>query len=102
MTDEFFLQEVKRYVHEIDPQAEVWLFGSRARGDAREDSDWDFLVLTDMPTNWTFKSRLRDHLYDIGFKANHTISTVIQSRKEIPFLTVTELYQNVMDEGKRL
>ena len=23
----------------------VWLFGSRARGDAREDSDWDLLVV---------------------------------------------------------
>lgn len=24
---------------------EVWLFGSRARGDNRPDSDWDFLVV---------------------------------------------------------
>lgn len=102
MTDELFLQEVKRYVHEIDPQAEVWLFGSRARGDAREDSDWDFLVLTEQPATWTFKSRLRDHLYDVGFQTNHIISTVIQSKKEIPFLMITELYQNVMDEGKRI
>ncbi|GAB2571117.1 nucleotidyltransferase family protein [Spirosoma areae] len=102
MTDELFLQEVKRYVHEIDPQAEVWLFGSRARGDAREDSDWDFLVLTEQSANWAFKSRLRYHLYDVGFKANHIISTVIQSKKDVPFLTVTELYRNVMDEGKRL
>ena len=23
----------------------VWLFGSRARGDAREDSDWDLLIV---------------------------------------------------------
>ncbi|WP_461102555.1 nucleotidyltransferase domain-containing protein [Spirosoma koreense] len=43
MTNEQFLQEVKRSVMAIDPNAEVWLFGSRARGDAREDSDWDFL-----------------------------------------------------------
>ncbi|WP_461150872.1 nucleotidyltransferase domain-containing protein [Spirosoma pulveris] len=42
MTDEQFLQAVKKQVCEIDPQAEVWLFGSRARGDARPDSDWDF------------------------------------------------------------
>jgi uncharacterized protein len=24
---------------------QVWLFGSRARGDARPDSDWDLLVV---------------------------------------------------------
>ena len=102
MTDAEFLQEVKRNVQEIDPQAEVWLFGSRARGDARDDSDWDFLVLTDELVNWGFKSRLRDHLYDVGFNSNHVISTVIQSRKQPSFLTVTELYQNVMEEGIRL
>ena len=102
MTDAEFLQEVKRSVHQIDPQAEVWLFGSRARGDAHDDSDWDFLVLTNESANWGFKSRLRDHLYEVGFETNHVISTVIQSRKYVPFLTVTELYQNVMDEGIQL
>ncbi len=102
MTDEQFLQEVKKQVYEIDPQAEVWLFGSRARGDAREDSDWDFFVLTDKSVNWTYKRQLRDHLYDVGFDNNHVISTVIQSKKDAPFLIVTDLYQNVMDEGKRL
>jgi len=28
---------------------EVWLFGSRARREAREDSDYDFLVVADCP-----------------------------------------------------
>ena len=28
------------------PGSQVWLFGSRARGDARPDSDWDLLVVT--------------------------------------------------------
>ena len=43
---DFIAQQVKATVRQIDPQAEVILFGSRARGDARKDSDWDFLVLT--------------------------------------------------------
>ena len=47
MTDAEFLQEVKRNVQEIDPQAEVWLFGSRARGEAGPDSDIDLLVILD-------------------------------------------------------
>ena len=35
-TDTEFLHRVKATVQVIDPTAEVWLFGSRARGDARE------------------------------------------------------------------
>jgi len=35
---------VSRIVGAIDPGA-IWLFGSRARGDARPDSDFDLLVV---------------------------------------------------------
>ena len=37
---------IKQNVHEIDDTAEVWLYGSRVRGDAHEESDWDVLVLS--------------------------------------------------------
>ena len=40
------LQRIKQNVHEVEPEAEVWLYGSRARRDARADSDWDVLVLS--------------------------------------------------------
>lgn len=99
MTDAEFLQQVKRYVHDIDPQAEVWLFGSRARGDAREDSDWDFLVLTDKSVNWAFKRELRDHLYDVGFENERLISTIIQNKTTWTDLAVTDLYQNIQEDG---
>ena len=31
---------------EVEPTVELILYGSRARGTAREDSDWDLLILT--------------------------------------------------------
>lgn len=99
MTDAEFLQRVKRSVHEIDPHAEVWLFGSRARGDAHEDSDWDFLILTNEPVDRVFKRRLRDHLYDIGFESGRVIGTVIQNKTVWEDLAVTDLYQNVREDG---
>jgi predicted nucleotidyltransferase len=34
-------------VHAIDPQAEVILYGSQARNEAREDSDVDLLIPLD-------------------------------------------------------
>ncbi len=96
MTDEQFLQEVKRYVHEIDPQAEVWLFGSRARGDAREDSDWDFLVLTEKPVNQLLKNRLRELFFEVELDNNKVIGSIIHSKQEWEDNhKVTPLYRNI-------
>ena len=39
-------EKIKANVLEVVPEAEVWPYGSRSRGDAREDSDWDVLVLS--------------------------------------------------------
>ena len=102
MTDERFLQEVKRYVQEIDPQAEVWLFGSRARGDAREDSDWDFLVFTTNDLSGSRRWQFSDHLFDVELETGRMISTIVWPQQERSRYAVTDLYANVMDEGIRL
>jgi len=39
------LECVKQAVHEVEPEADIVLYGSRARGDAHAESDWDFLIL---------------------------------------------------------
>lgn len=46
MTKEWITYQVKESVRRIDPKAKVILFGSKARGDSKKDSDWDFLILT--------------------------------------------------------
>jgi predicted nucleotidyltransferase len=35
---------IARIVEVLHPE-QVWLFGSRARGEARVDSDWDFMAI---------------------------------------------------------
>ena len=48
ITNSFVVNKVKEIVHRHDKEAEVILFGSRARGDWHEESDWDFLILSQL------------------------------------------------------
>ena len=48
VTETLLQQMVDAIVAEVDPD-QVILFGSRARGDARENSDVDFVVLESEP-----------------------------------------------------
>lgn len=102
MADTMFLQEIKRYVRDIDPQADVWLFGSRARRDFREDSDWDILVLTSKPADSMLKYRIWDHLNDLELKAEQILGVLVHYKEEWEDLEVTDLYQNIKDEGRPL
>ena len=47
------LTQVKQLIHQIEPEAEIILDGSRARGDATAESYWDFLILLDGPVDNT-------------------------------------------------
>ncbi|MCX5643593.1 MAG: nucleotidyltransferase domain-containing protein [Phycisphaerae bacterium] len=45
--DAGLLQRCKRAIRTVVPDADVILYGSRARGDANDGSDYDILVLVD-------------------------------------------------------
>ena len=44
VTDEVLADMVQTVVREVDPER-IYLFGSRARGEARQDSDVDLLII---------------------------------------------------------
>jgi predicted nucleotidyltransferase len=51
------------------------LFGSRARGDARADSDWDVaVVLRGYDGNWEERHRLADFGYDLLLETGEVLS----------------------------
>ncbi len=83
----------------FDPRARIILFGSRARGDFKTNSDWDFLILTSIQVNEHLKKQIRTSLIDTELDAEEVISTLIYSQKQWTDYKVTPLYKNITKEG---
>ncbi|MGE0086117.1 MAG: nucleotidyltransferase domain-containing protein [Desulfococcaceae bacterium] len=75
-------ERVKSALHSSVPGANIILYGSRARGDARPDSDWDFMILTDGPRTPELEEMCRNILYDIELDTDTVISSIIRSKEE--------------------
>ena len=75
------LDQVKHAVHEVEPGAEIILYGSRSRGEAGAESDWDFLVLLDGPVDDARTDRVRHRLYEVEWASDEVISAVVRSRQ---------------------
>lgn len=94
-----FLNEVKKAVLSFDDKAEIILYGSRARGDYKKDSDWDVLIITSTVLNNNVKEALRDGLYKIEVKHLQDLSSIIVDRNHWEYWEIMPLYKNVAREG---
>lgn len=90
---------IARIVEELHP-LEIWLFGSRAKGTARPDSDWDFLaILNDAAPERDFDTGdVWRRLKDIHRKRVEVL-TLTRSEFERWRLSLGSLAQIVSDEG---
>ena len=104
MKREKLIGQIKQAVLEIEPDAEIILYGSRSRGDADENSDWDLLILVSGPSNEKRTDRIRHRLYELEWETGQVLSSIVRSRKDwdseryqtLPF------HQRVEQEGIRL
>jgi len=85
------------------PRSQAILFGSRARGDARRNSDWDILWILD-------KEKLTQSDYDtvsyplvlLGCEMEEEINPILYTSKEWQSYMATPFYENVVAEGINL
>ncbi|MDQ1265542.1 MAG: uncharacterized protein QG635_693 [Bacteroidota bacterium] len=76
------LGRVKQAVLDVEPEAEVYMFGSRARGDYQEDSDWDFLMLLPGEVSFARKIGVSNKLIDIELTENQMLNRIIFSKND--------------------
>ena len=82
MTREEILASIKEKVLSIVPDAKVMLFGSRARGDWHEESDWDILVLTEQEVTSELDDKVFDALYPIVLEIYNPINFILVNEND--------------------
>lgn len=97
------LNLIRTTIRSFEPDASIILYGSRARGDAREDSDWDIVVLLNKPPmphdeRYAIAYELWDKGQDIGEEINTLVYTKDQWDSAPPSL----FKYNVREEGIQL
>jgi len=94
------IQLVRHTLDEVEPNIKAYLYGSRARGTAREDSDWDILILLNKN-----KVSLDDYdkysypLRELGWDINEDINPILFTEKEWEENKFTVFNHNVRKDG---
>jgi predicted nucleotidyltransferase len=83
------------------PDSEIILYGSRARGEAKDDSDYDILVITEGKKDHKIKNVIYDELSDIFMETDQWVSAFIIDREswESPVAKGSPFYKEVSHEG---
>lgn len=98
------LSIIKSVLRRVVPNAEVILYGSEARGDARPDSDFDLLILEDVDNiSYSRRMEILGPLYELSWKKGIEVSPILMTKKNWknrPF--ITPFYLNVINDGIKI
>lgn len=86
MSQQAVIADIQRTMHSEFPEAVTYLYGSRARGEARADSDYDLLILLpDSLARDALISRrfqIRDRMTDLELLHLADISTMVYKESD--------------------
>lgn len=97
--NQHIVNKIKLKVQQYDPTAEVILFGSRARGDHRAESDWDVLIVTDHEVNRAYKNKIQDILYELQLEYEISIDSLFRNKMDWKLPTSIPVYNEIKKEG---
>ena len=102
--EKYIISLIKSKIKEKDPDADIILFGSHAKGTANKDSDWDILILLNLSNvSRKIEQDYRHQLFDVELEIGEPISTFVYSKSDWETKhSVTPLYFNISKEGIRI
>lgn len=80
--DHILLQKIKEAVQILEPTAQIFLYGSRARNDAKPSSDWDIIILVDDIVTPSRVNQIRHRIYEIEWETDTIICSIVRSKQE--------------------
>ena len=95
------LSGCKKAIRDVLPDAEVILYGSRARGDAKNYSDYDLLIITNEQEDIKQEERIISNIYPIELESGEVISFIIYNRQkwESNLYKAMPFHKNIEQDG---
>lgn len=101
--DKAFLRDVAAKIRGVAPEAELLLYGSRARGDAKWDSDWDILAILPERPDLELRHAIYGSFEEYGYEETTYLSVRMMDRaRYVEDLPWKAFLYNVHDDAIRL
>jgi uncharacterized protein len=99
--DVTLLRRCKRAIRQVVPDADVILYGSRARRQAHEYSDYDILILVDGAVDMPLKEKILAEVYPVELDTGAllTLMTCSKAQWDSPLHRAMPFHKNVEREG---
>lgn len=97
------IDNIKEVAKKVLPKGStLYLYGSRARGDYHEDSDWDLLLLLDKPTvHYKERDELEFPFVEMGWNIGEDVSARAYTKQQWYHGSHSMFYFNV-EKDKQL
>ena len=76
------LERCKKAIRNVVADADVVLYGSRARGDAEKSSDYDILVIVNRQVDMALKEKILDSVYPLELDSGEMLTLIVYNRQQ--------------------